>query len=205
VCPEPFGWICVSFKEEERQDDRGSGIGHREKESSVSSSPYLAYTSGRKWQELPLWVAGGFLAVVCVLDGVLQLSGRSLLVPLPAEGLPAWLPAAVACIEIIASLCLFVPWLVSIGAGCLGVIMAGGVVAHWQAGNGLLLISPVLVGIGLAIIGYELSQPVSSLRRLRSILNAFAEDEILREELRRQSLPKRPSITDRSGIARASS
>jgi uncharacterized membrane protein YphA (DoxX/SURF4 family) len=154
----------------------------------VSSTQYPALSSSRKWPELPLWIAGAALATVCVVDGILQFAGRSAFVPLPSiKDLPQWLGVIVGCVEIAAAICLVMPWLVSLGAILLGLIMVGGMVANLQVGNSLLLFAPLSLSVGLAIIGYQLSPQVSSVRRLRSVLDVFADGEILREEIRRQS------------------
>jgi hypothetical protein len=150
-----------------------------------------------KWQEMPLWLGGAALAVVFVGDGVLQLLGRSPLVPVaPLQNLREWLPTAVGLTEITAGALLLWPSVVSFAAVTLGLIMAGGIYLQLQSGIGPLLLSPLLLCVGLALIGYERSPRVRSVRRLKSVLNTFAEEEILREELRREALP-RPLSRDR--------
>jgi uncharacterized membrane protein YphA (DoxX/SURF4 family) len=151
-----------------------------------------------KWQEFPLWAGGAVLAAVFIGDGIFQLLGRSPLVPLAAlQDLPEWLATAVGSIEIAAGAMLLLPAVIPFAAACLGVIMAGGIYLQFQSGTGFLFLSPLLLCVGVAILGYERSPRVRSIRRLKSVVNAFAEEEILREELRRDELPSPAPVARR--------
>ena len=141
-----------------------------------------------KWPDLPIWVAIAVLAIVFVVDGVLQCVGQSFLAPVTSvPNAPSWLSPAVGAIEIGAGALLLLAGATTFAASCLAVVMVAGVLLQVRFTGGLAFIPPLLLLAGLAVIGYERSTRIRSIRRLRSAVDIFAEAEILREQLRRDA------------------
>jgi len=142
-----------------------------------------------KWQNLPIWLAIGVLAVVFFVDGILQWFGQSFLVPLTSlPNAPDWLLPAVGTVEIGAGALLLLSGATTFAAACLALVMVAGALLHVRFTGGLAFIPPLLLLAGLVVIGYERSARIRSMRRLRSAVDIFAEAEILREQLRRDAV-----------------
>jgi hypothetical protein len=83
---------------------------------------------------------------------------------------------------------LLFPRLILLAAIGLGLTMAGGIGLQIYLGNPLLVVPPFFLLLGLGLLTYSRSPQITSVRRLKSVMDAFAEEEILREELRRETL-----------------
>jgi len=142
-----------------------------------------------RWQEFPLWIGVAVLSAMFVTDGILQCLGRSVLVPIGSfQEAPNWLPTLIGVIEIAAGALLLRSRSTPYAALYLCLIMITGAYLHLRFTGGTLFVAPSLLSAAVAIIGYERSPRVISMRRFRSAIDAFAESEILREELRREAV-----------------
>jgi hypothetical protein len=129
------------------------------------------------------------LAAVFVTDGILQCLGRSFLVPVTSlQDLPSWLPVIIGSLEIAAGTFLLLSRSSLYAALYLCILMIAGAYLHLRFTGGISFVAPSLLCAAVGIIGYERSPRVLSMRRFRSAIDAFAESEILREELRREAV-----------------
>ena len=106
-------------------------------------------------KKIALWSLTTLLAALFLLVGTLKLAGAEQLVAQFTKfGLPTWFRLFVGVAEIAGAVLLIVPRTTTLGAGGLGILMAGCVFLHFKTGEGPQSIPALVLLTLLAITGY---------------------------------------------------
>lgn len=134
---------------------------------------------GRKLWRVSLRLAGGLVGILFIAAGLMKIVGAPpALEQFARAGYPDWLRLILGVVEMGGGMVLLLPRFASLGAGVLGLSLAGAVVTDLASGNREQAVLPFVLLIPVGIIGLARLQDALDFLRLKAALNAFAEREL---------------------------
>jgi hypothetical protein len=132
---------------------------------------------------LPLKIVSVVLAAVFATGGILLLANPAFSLPLASGGDPAWVRLLCGAAGIGGGLLLLWPRLAWLAAGALAVLLGGMVLTAYQQGEPAQAWVPAVLLVLVALVGYGWLPRLVTRARLRAVMDAFAEQEMARDQL----------------------